>query len=64
MDQESKAIRIAADFPVEDLKALYAWSNVLQVLKEQECHSRLLYLTKHFSQSKKKKFSHNKNNLK
>jgi hypothetical protein len=43
---KSKPIRIIPDFSTEIMKARRAWSEVMQTLREQKCHPRLLYRAK------------------
>ena len=39
-----KPIRQTTDFTAKSLKAIRAWNNVLQVLKENNCQSTLIYV--------------------
>ena len=43
---KGKSIQISADFSVQTLKAIRAWNNIFQVLKEHECQPRILYPAK------------------
>ena len=41
-----RPIRIKQDFSTETMKAIRAWSEVLQMLREYKCQTRLLYTEK------------------
>jgi hypothetical protein len=43
---EGRPTRIASDFSAETLKSRRSWAGVIQTLKEQKCHPRLLYPAK------------------
>jgi hypothetical protein len=43
---KGRPIRITPDFSPETMKAKRAWTDVMQILREHKCQSRLLYPTK------------------
>jgi hypothetical protein len=42
---KGRPIRITPDFSTKTLKARTSWTDIMQTLREHNCHSRLLYST-------------------
>jgi hypothetical protein len=61
---KGRPIRITPDFATETMKARRSWANVIQILKEHKCQTRLLYPAKlSITIDGEAKIFHDKSNL-